>query len=220
MEPPIGEFVYNEPPVQNLERRPMSAEDPFRIAILAMLGLVMGVGVYHRLQAAKSGERISRRDEGFWIGVPLRLAGICIWIGSLAYLINPAWMQWSKLPLPDSLRWVGAPFAAAAITLIYWTMTNLGKNLTDTVVTRTEATLVTSGPYRWVRHPFYVCVLLATVSITLLAANWFLGLCGLTVFALLVLRTPIEEQKLIDKFGDRYRTYMASTGRFWPVRGK
>ena len=198
----------------------MTAEDPFRVAILTMLGLTMVIGIYHRLQAAKSGERISRREEGFWIGVPLRLAGICIWFGTLIYLINPALMQWCALPLPDSLRWVGTPFAVAAIALIYWTLTNLGKNLTDTVVTRVNATLVTTGPYRWIRHPFYVCVLLATVSITLLAANWFLGLCGLTVFALLVLRTPIEEQKLIDKFGDQYREYMARTGRFWPVRGK
>jgi protein-S-isoprenylcysteine O-methyltransferase Ste14 len=35
-------------------------------------------------------------------------------------------------------------------------------------------------------------------------------------FALLVIRTPIEEAKLIEKFGDEYRAYVRRTGRFLP----
>ena len=42
-----------------------------------------------------------------------------------------------------------------ACGLLVWTFRCLGKNLTDTVVTRQEHTLVMQGPYRWVRHPFY-----------------------------------------------------------------
>jgi protein-S-isoprenylcysteine O-methyltransferase Ste14 len=88
--------------------------------------------------------------------------------------------------------------------------------LTDTVVTRANATLVTTGPYRWIRHPFYVTVVLLVVAVTLLAANWFVGLCGLVIFVSQVIRLPIEEQRLIEKFGDEYRAYLARTGRFLP----
>ena len=50
----------------------------------------------------------------------------------------------------------------------------------------------------------------------MLAANWFVfTLLGLAV-AVLVMRTPIEEQFLIDRFGDEYRQYMAHTGRYLP----
>jgi len=45
--------------------------------------------------------------------------------------------------------------------LLIWTLRTLGANLTDTVITRKEHTLVTSGPYRWVPHPFYDAVGLA-----------------------------------------------------------
>jgi protein-S-isoprenylcysteine O-methyltransferase Ste14 len=194
----------------------MASEDPFRIALLTILILTMVVGGYHRWQAAKSGDRISRKEEGLLLAVSLRLAGLCVWIATLAYLIDPAGMRWAELPLPSWLRWLGAVFGVLGFALMFWTLTNLGKNLTDTVVTRAHATLVTTGPYRWIRHPFYVTVLLLVLAVTLLAANWFIGLCGLVVFVSQVIRTPIEERKLIEKFGDQYRGYMATAGKFFP----
>jgi protein-S-isoprenylcysteine O-methyltransferase Ste14 len=197
-------------------QNPMPSEDPFRIALLMILGFTMVVGGYHRWQAAKSGDRISRKEEGLLLAVSLRLAGLCVWIATLAYLIDPAWMEWAHLPLASWLRWLGAVFGLLACALMYWTLTSLGKNLTDTVVTRANATLVTTGPYRWIRHPFYLTVLLLVLAVTLLTGNWFIGLCGLVVFVSQVIRTPNEEQKLIDKFGDQYRAYMAVTGRFLP----
>jgi protein-S-isoprenylcysteine O-methyltransferase Ste14 len=103
---------------------------------------------------------------------------------------------------------------------MYWTLSNLGKNLTDTVVTRAEATLVTDGPYRWVRHPFYVTAALLMASVTLLTANWLIGLSSIVVLALLAIRTPKEEQMLIERFGQQYRDYMAKTGRFIPRIGR
>jgi protein-S-isoprenylcysteine O-methyltransferase Ste14 len=99
---------------------------------------------------------------------------------------------------------------------MYWTLASLGKNLTDTVVTRAEATLVTHGPYRYVRHPFYATAALLMASVTMLSANWLIGASSIIVLALLAIRTPKEEQMLIDKFGDDYRRYMRMTGRFFP----
>lgn len=194
----------------------MANETPFRIALLLLFTVTVAIVGYHRLQAAKSGERITRRDEGVLLAVALRLAGLCLWVATVAYLVNPAWMTWAQWPLPAWLRWIGAGAGLFFVVLIYWTLTNLGKNLTDTVMTRAAATLVTSGPYRFVRHPFYICVALLMVGVTLLSANGLIGVCGLLVMILLVVRTPREEQKLIEKFGDSYRVYRATTGRFWP----
>jgi protein-S-isoprenylcysteine O-methyltransferase Ste14 len=194
----------------------MLSEDPFRTALLTILVITMAVVAYHRLQAAKSGERISRKDEGLLLAVSLRLAGLCLWMGTFAYLINPNWMEWAQVPLPSLARWLGAAFGIFGCALMYWTLTNLGRNLTDTVMTRVNATLVTSGPYRWVRHPFYLTLALLTPAATLLAANWFIGLSAVLVLVMLVIRTTKEEQKLIERFGDPYRAYMAVTGKFWP----
>jgi protein-S-isoprenylcysteine O-methyltransferase Ste14 len=198
----------------------MPNETPFRIALIVVILLTMVVTVYHRLQAAKSGEKISHKDEGYLFATVLRLAGLVLWISTFGYLIFPAYFQWAALPLPSWLRWCGVITGALCSLLMYWTLSSLGKNLTDTVVTRAEAKLVTHGPYRWVRHPFYVTAALLMASVTVLTANWFIGISSVAVLALLAIRTPKEEQMLIERFGQQYREYMTMTGRFIPRIGR
>ncbi len=83
-------------------------------------------------------------------------------------------------------------------------------------MTRREHTLVTTGPYRFVRHPFYLAAALATCANSLVAANWLLALTGVVAGSLLVIRTSTEEQHLIRRFGEEYTAYMETTGRFLP----
>jgi len=194
----------------------MESENPFRIALVVIMLTTMGVTLYHRIQAASSGEKISHQDEGYLFATVLRLAGLALWISTFGYLIFPAWFQWASLPLPLAVRWSGVAVGAGCPFLMYWTLSSLGKNLTDTVVTRASATLVTHGPYRWVRHPFYVTAALLMGSVTLLSANGFIGASSLLVLGLLAIRTPKEEQRLVDRFGQSYRDYMERTGRFFP----
>ena len=92
----------------------------------------------------------------------------------------------------------------------------LGKNITSTVETREEHELVTSGPYRWVRHPLYTVGTSFFVSLSIVAANWFMGLASLMGLVMLLIRLPKEEEKLIERFGDEYRSYMKRTGRLLP----
>lgn len=153
--------------------------------------------------------------------VGLRLCGVLAWAVINAYLMHPAWVRWCSVRLPDGLRWLGAAVAIFGVPpLLFWTFRSLGKNLTDTVVTRREHTLVTHGPYRWVRHPFYGVVLLWGISLSLLTANWLLALLGVAAVTMLVVRTRVEEVKLTERFGDAYRAYTRRTGRFFPRLGR
>jgi protein-S-isoprenylcysteine O-methyltransferase Ste14 len=114
---------------------------------------VLGVGflaivlimLYHRLRSWQSKEPLDRRQEGVFILATLRPVGLAMWVGVIAYLINPAWMAWSSIPLPVWLRWSGAGVLFLGVALLAWTLRNLGVNLTDTVVTRQAHTLITQG---------------------------------------------------------------------------
>ncbi len=196
----------------------MDQEQPFRTILVVASLVVLPIAASYRIRSQATGEKLDRRREGLFILLTLRPLGIAGMLGLLAYMINPSWMAWSSMRLPSWLRWIGVGLGLLASGLWIWTFRTLGKNLTDTVVTRKVHTLVTGGPYRFVRHPFYDAMLLGVVANSLTAANWFILVTGVSVFLLLVLRTRIEEDHLVARFGDDYRAYTERTGRFWPRR--
>jgi len=193
----------------------MSDDQTFRLIFLVWFITFIPIGIWHRLKS-RTGEKLDRRQEGFFILVTLRLTGLVGWIGLIAYLINPYSMAWAAAPLPVWLRWIGVGLMAVAGCLVIWMFRSLGKNLTDTVVTRKEHTLVTTGPYRWIRHPLYTSAALLVPASSLVTANWFFFVTGCVVMLLLVIRTRKEEENLVARFGDDYRNYMQRTGRFVP----
>jgi protein-S-isoprenylcysteine O-methyltransferase Ste14 len=93
---------------------------------------------------------------------------------------------------------------------------SLGNNITDTVATRRNHSLVTSGPYRWIRHPLYTFAAFTYLNLSLLMASWVTGLMIVVAFGLLAMRTPKEEAKLVERFGEAYLDYINHTGRFLP----
>jgi len=194
----------------------MNQESTFRVALgTGFLAIVM-LMLYHRLRSWESKETLDRRQEGLFILATLRPIGLLMWLGVFTYLINPAWMAWSSFPLALWLRWSGVVVHGLGIALLAWTLDRLGRNLTDTVVTREAHTLVTRGPYRWVRHPFYDALALFVVGIALITASWFILATGVLVFILLAVRSQTEEALLLARFGEPYRAYRQSTGRFLP----
>ena len=197
----------------------MSDDQTFRIVLIVGSLILLPIAVYHRLKSQATGEKLDRRQEGLFILFTLRPVGVLGMLGLIAYMVNPSWMAWSSVSLPVWMRWTGVGLGLIAGSLLTWTFRSLGKNLTDTVVTRKEHTLVTTGPYRWVRHPFYSSVVLSVLANSLAAANWFLFLTGSLLFMLLVIRTRKEEGNLVARFGDEYGKYMRRTGRFVPRIG-
>jgi protein-S-isoprenylcysteine O-methyltransferase Ste14 len=194
----------------------MNQDATFRAVLGAGFLAILVIMLYHRLRSWESKEPLDRRQEGLFILATLRPIGFAMWVGVIAYLINPAWMGWSSIPLPVWLRWSGAGVLFLGVALLAWTLRNLGVNLTDTVVTRQAHTLITKGPYRWVRHPFYDALALFVVGFALITANWFILATGALVLLLLAVRSQTEEALLSARFGKAYRSYQKSTGRFLP----
>lgn len=194
-------------------------DDLARLILLAGFAIVMPIGIYYRVRS-RTDERLDRRQEGWLILLSLRAFALAAMVGLVAFLIEPRWMAWSSFHLPSWARWSGVCLGIGFGGLFIWTFRSLGHNLTDTVVTRRNATLVTYGPYRWVRHPFYLAFAMAVIANTLITANAYLAITGIAAFLVIVARTPIEENKLIDRFGSDYVDYMRRTGRFLPRIGR
>jgi protein-S-isoprenylcysteine O-methyltransferase Ste14 len=144
------------------------------------------------------------------IGIPFMLA-------LLIYMVRPGWFTWAALPLQGWGQWAGLILGTTSIPLILWVQVALGNNFSTTLHVRQEHTLVTQGPYRWVRHPMYTVLFVHLVALLLLSANWFIGGVPLLAFTLIVAaRLKNEEHLMAEKFGPAYQDYMRRTGRFLP----
>lgn len=196
----------------------MVEDDIFRRAFVLLCLVFMPLGLYHRIRA-HTGETIDRWQEGILIFFGLRLTALVLLASTLAWLMVPASMAWAALPLSSGGRWMGVLIAFAAGVLWVLAVHALGPNLTDTVVIRQRHMLVTSGPYRWVRHPFYTACFIALAGVGLLMANWCPLVLGVIGALFLIARTRIEEGKLEERFGEEYRRYQAATGKFLPRMG-
>ncbi len=193
----------------------MRTQAVFRVILGAMGAVGTLVRLYYMRKARRSGQISRKREERLRIAL-LASCNALGMIGGLVYVLAPQRMKWATLPLPTWSRWVGVGLGAVGGPLLLWTHYSLGKNYSLTLEIKGEQTLVTSGPYRWARHPMYTTFLVNGLATFLVSANWVIGGGWLGQGIVAASRVSDEEALMIEEFGDQYRAYMRRTGRFVP----
>jgi len=192
------------------------SESFFRVMFAIILVAAFGMSGFFRRRARQSGAIPRSREGGRTMFLRLLFA-LPFYLGMVAYVVKPRWMDWSALPLSATFRWVGVVVGLATLPLLYWVLSSLGRNISETFLTKDEHQLVTHGPYRWVRHPLYSVATIAFLALGLVAANAFILVMAAVVFAALALLVvPKEEAQLVEKFGGAYRAYQGRTGGLLP----
>jgi protein-S-isoprenylcysteine O-methyltransferase Ste14 len=93
-----------------------------------------------------------------------------------------------------------------------WAVVTLRQNFRTTVEVDPGQAIVSSGPYRQIRHPSYTGLLLIVIGIGLAAGNWLaLAVCILLPGAAMLRRIRVEEAELTRVLGEPYRQYRDHT---------
>ncbi len=196
----------------------MQRELIYRVILLGLFIAAFIMSLHFRGRADRQRGKMPRRGDGAGFLIPQIVITVASMGWLLTYLIVPQWIAWSQVELPPWLRFGGAGLGVAAIGLFVWMFKHLGANVTATAQTRPDAQLVTTGPYRWIRHPMYAFGFIWFLAIVVLTASWFIAVTSVAGYSFLFIRCRREEANLIEKFGDEYRAYMQRTGRFFPRR--
>jgi protein-S-isoprenylcysteine O-methyltransferase Ste14 len=133
--------------------------------------------------------------------------GLAAWL----FLSTP-WTVWpspARLIAASSLLLVGGGIAIWA-----WWVMGLSR-LRIMPHPAQQAKLLRHGPYRFIRHPMYAGLLLASLSCVLWQSSVASSAGWLGLLAVLICKTHIEERLLHAKFCD-YETYASRTWRFFP----
>jgi len=197
----------------------MQVEGPllFRLLLLAMLVLFVAHRAYYNAKTSgDEKEVLDQKDDG-WVE---RFAGtlvIIALVSSATYIVKPAWMRWSSVPIPVYLRWGGAALAAVGFVLLQWSHVALGQFWSDRPQIASDHELIQSGPYKRIRHPIYTSFLLILSAPLFITGNWFLGLTWILGTAIdIAKRIEYEEHRLESLFGEEYRRYREQTGALLP----
>jgi protein-S-isoprenylcysteine O-methyltransferase Ste14 len=189
--------------------------DQFRLIFTVLFLITAVIRIYYHYKARIwQGNRTAEGALSMFFRACIGLPAILL---MFIYLFWPTILAWASFPLAPIWRWVGAGIVAAALPLLVWIQSSLGKNYSSELRIRSDHNLVAAGPYRYVRHPMYTASLIIYTGMGLLTANWFIGAAGvISTLGIMIVRTPKEEAMLTKAFGDQYRGYTQRTGKFLP----
>ncbi|SFJ19442.1 protein-S-isoprenylcysteine O-methyltransferase [Thermoflavimicrobium dichotomicum] len=148
----------------------------------------------------------------------LSLMSVGMLVIPLIYVFTPL-LSFADYQLPSWAGWIGVVVSFVALWLFWRSHSDLGRNWSPTLELRKGHQLITSGVYKYVRHPMYAASLMWGVAQVLLLHNWIAGWSPLLSLMLMYfLRVSREEQMMLDQFGEEYQSYMNRTGRIIPRR--
>lgn len=106
--------------------------------------------------------------------------------------------------------------AGASVALAIWALIhNQPGNFNIRPTPKTWGTLVTTGPYRWIRHPMYTSVLMGGAALALMANPPFGWIAWFALAVVLVVKSIIEERWMREQHPD-YDDYRLESKRFVP----
>ena len=184
--------------------------------IFYFAGMVAQIVIRYPYQkTAKTGvktvQRVSRTEN-----ILLILLTLVALVLPLIYSVTP-WLNFANYRLPVWLGAGGLLLLVFSLFVFWRAHFDLKANWSPSLEMRADHSLVTDGIYRLVRHPMYLSQLLWALAQVLILQNWLAGALNLLFFILFYfLRSRAEEKMMLDRFGDRYRTYMATTGGMIP----
>jgi protein-S-isoprenylcysteine O-methyltransferase Ste14 len=166
------------------------------------------VGV--RVREGVQGKGRAARDRGTRVLIALTL-GAAIGAALAAPSVAP------ELRMPAPLWMAGLSVMWLGIALRCWAILALGSGFRTTVEVQPGQAVVSSGPYRWIRHPSYAGLLLIVAGFGASLANWLsLAACVVLPLPAIVWRIHVEEAELNRVLGQAYRTYQSERARVIP----
>ena len=103
-----------------------------------------------------------------------------------------------------------------SILLVFWAVITMQKSkLRITPQPASDATLITNGPYHFIRHPMYTAILLGCIGLLINQFTWSRLLTFFALAIVLITKLTWEESMLVQKF-EAYKKYKNRTSRLIP----
>ena len=192
--------------------------NPTRMAyalVVAGFAALCGIQSYHSLAGIQdgkeeTGQRMKR--QSLIGGIPV--FGLFLGLIIIPFSSKRSWFIFTEITW---LSWAGTIMCGFGYWLVFWSGLALGRQYSAEVTLQKDHQLITAGPYRLIRHPRYLGILLISLGLSLVFHTW-IGFV-FTIFALILVLTRIhdEEQLLKSHFGKEWEDYCGQSWRLIPL---
>jgi protein-S-isoprenylcysteine O-methyltransferase Ste14 len=183
------------------------------LLVVLVVWLSMEAVQFARQSRWRAGATSVGRRPGFWLAF-----WACVMGTNLALYAGPAAFPGAAIR-PGAIAFAaGLTIMIGGVVLRGWSFLALGHYFTAVIKVSPDQQVVTSGPYRLLRHPSYAGGLLAEVGLAVTAANWVaVAVFAVAWAAVIAWRIQIEETALLSTLGGRYQAYASHHKRMIPL---
>jgi protein-S-isoprenylcysteine O-methyltransferase Ste14 len=118
-----------------------------------------------------------------------------------------------------ALRWLGAGFGLVCLALSIECWRRMGKNWRMAVAPDQRTELVTTGLYKYVRHPIYALSIILMLCTFVVVPTGPVVVMAAIHITLMIMKARNEERFLLGAHGAAYEQYCRQAGRFLPRLG-
>ena len=144
------------------------------------------------------------------------IPALLLYVAGMALSARDLIRQQDKLFVLSVHSVVGLALIAAGVTICLVSARTLGRFYSSSLVIREEHRLITHGPYCFTRHPIYLGAIMVCIGVAVYALSMLGLLMMLALIPVILNRIRMEEQLLVEAFGEAYRAYQEATKKLVP----
>lgn len=193
-----------------------------------VINLLVGINLFLSITANASGAKkglkssisdVIERPKTYLQKWPMNIAAIVLILEILG-VFKIGTIDISESDSLYTYRLIGLLIFVVFSWLQVWAYKTMGKNYSQEVIISKKQELVTSGPFKFVRHPQYISQLLSDIGAGVALASYLVFPIVLLIqIPLFILRAVLEEKLLLKKFPEEYKEYKKRTGFIIPFIG-
>jgi len=117
------------------------------------------------------------------------------------------------------IRYIGLAVYLIFSWIQVWSFKTLGDNYSQDVIIKKSHELVTKGPFRFIRHPQYVCQILLDIGAAAATLSYIVGALALIEIPIYIMRASLEDKLLAKHFAEKFSEYKKKSGFMIPFIG-
>ena len=190
-----------------------------RVLFILLFSLLSAIRLFFKLRYKAINLKPVTKSEGRTAGIVRIVLGMPLLFATYITCFAPDLVSWMHIPvsrIASILSFLAGILILTGLVLVHL---HLGESFSTSIEsTNRQRRLITTGPYRYVRHPMYSLYFALFLSAFGVSGNLIVGLCGVGIIAsMMIFRVPKEEQLLTTYHQNAYLDYADSTPRYLPL---